>query len=484
MDIHFDCQPNNSNKAISSIYSEMLENPDLLNLRPGYQRSAVWDKDQKGNLIDSIMRGCPMPLFLIYAYRCDTNECIDGQNRLTAIKEYIEQDDQDPWAWIQEQEDRIEYIFFRNPKTEEAMRSYCEVKTKWSMRGRHHHTKPKVYRLMDPLEMKTFFHYKCTFSEISTKLTFDQRKDIFLRWQSGTGISQCDRFKNNDTPFCNVVVEHALEHTLAVHISGMLRSGRKNWLFDLHRLVYVFHEGYEDPASVLISTIKSRTRIDRKSAFSPAEKEELTNAVRRCEKFLTRFSFLKSMKKHMKISFLLALAYVWNHSVDSIREIMEQEAFMVEFVESVWSDESMKHNTLNNGPNESSVLETFPRFKRVLMTACDEYDDSVSAVSPTHHDNHHKPTKKKEPIPAARKTEVWNKYVGETVGKAKCWCCGLRDMTARDFIAGHVVPEKHGGTIGVDNLRPICSPCNSGMGSRNMGAWQKKMYPDVKTDLV
>jgi len=368
MNIHFDCQPLNSNKAISSIYTEMLQNSEQLNLRPLYQRSAVWDKDQKGNLIDSIMRNCPMPIFLIYAYVRDTNECIDGQNRLTAIKEYIEQDDRDPWAWVQEKEDVVEYIFYRHPKTAEVMSSYCEAKTR-SSKGRS--TKPKRYRLMNPLEVKTFHNYKCTFSEIGTKLTFEQRKDIFLRWQSGTGISQCDRFKNDNTPFCNFVLDQGLEHTLTPRIAEMLKTGRRNWLYDLYRLVHVFHEGVENNAPmILISTLKCRSRMKSTTDFSL---KKMKNAVRRCETFIQRFSFLKKLQNIIKISFLLELAMVWNASPLTVRSIMEQEPFMLDFAETNLHEDGMNHNTLGDFRKETILEEAFPRFRTALLTACDKH---------------------------------------------------------------------------------------------------------------
>ena len=37
--------------------------------------------------------------------------------------------------------------------------------------------------------------------------------------------------------------------------------------------------------------------------------------------------------------------------------------------------------------------------------------------------------KKKKPIPVALKRKVWNKWVGEDTGKAKCMCCQLTDIT-------------------------------------------------------
>jgi 5-methylcytosine-specific restriction endonuclease McrA len=39
-------------------------------------------------------------------------------------------------------------------------------------------------------------------------------------------------------------------------------------------------------------------------------------------------------------------------------------------------------------------------------------------------------------------------------------------MTA--FDVGHVIAEKNGGTATIVNLRPICSSCNTSMGTRDM----------------
>jgi len=464
MDVDFDCQPATNNKAISSIYSELLKSDDQLNRRPAYQRSPVWDEDQKSNLVDSIMKKCPMPVFLLYCYESDTPEPIDGQNRLTAIKEYIEQTPSEscvPWAWVRNCEDQVEFVFCENSTTREAMLKYCESKTKPAKGSK----KPKVYRLMTPTEIRRFNGYQCTISEIKTKLTFDQRKDIFLRWQSGTGISQCDRFKNEDDHFSNYVIEHDLERTLSPRITECLKTGRKNWLWDLYRLINVFYDGNTEPASVFISTIKSRTRIrsQTEETFSP---EETRNAVKRCEKFLGRFPFLNKIKG-MYISFLLEIAFLWNSSPPQIRVVMEQEEFLLKFAEANLGDMTMTHNTLNNGPNETAILASYPQFRMAFMVAYDE-QKPVEATSSK--------KKGKADIPSPRKTEVWNIYIGEAVGKAKCVCCGIRDITARDFNAGHVISDEDGGTIEVSNLRPICGPCNSSMGSRNMIAWMKRVY--------
>ena len=76
--------------------------------------------------------------------------------------------------------------------------------------------------------------------------------------------------------------------------------------------------------------------------------------------------------------------------------------------------------------------------------------------------------KRKKNIPLTVKKLVWNKYIGEDIGKSKCYCCKLTEITQMSFHCGHVISEKDGGEIMVDNLRPICQSCNSSMGARNM----------------
>jgi hypothetical protein len=77
-------------------------------------------------------------------------------------------------------------------------------------------------------------------------------------------------------------------------------------------------------------------------------------------------------------------------------------------------------------------------------------------------------------IPCTVKRLVWNKYFGESVGKSKCYCCNITDITQMTFNCGHVIAEKNGGGIEVENLRPICQNCNSSMRTMNMDEFIKK----------
>jgi 5-methylcytosine-specific restriction endonuclease McrA len=82
--------------------------------------------------------------------------------------------------------------------------------------------------------------------------------------------------------------------------------------------------------------------------------------------------------------------------------------------------------------------------------------------------------KKKEAIPAAIKTLVWNKYVGDKVAEAKCMCCRVTTISMRHFHCGHILSEKYGGGTTVDNMRPICANCNLSMNTMNMADFISK----------
>lgn len=453
----FECQPHTSNKAIQSIYRELLLNDDQLNRRPAYQRSPVWDEEQKSNLIDTIITRCPMPIFLLYMFE-DTNECIDGQNRLTTIKEYIEQTpDSSPWSWMREYDDRIEYVYFSNPETKDSMTAFCESKSR-PAKGR---AKQKIFRLMTDKEIKKFNAYQCTISEIQTKLSSDQRKDIFLRWQSGTGISQCDKLKNESYPFCEYVIDNELEKSLCPRVSKLLKSGMNNWLYDIYRMINLFYEGNDSVESVLLSTIKVKNAFGNTVNFSSEKTKE---AIKRLDKFLSKFQLLKGQH----ISTVLSLGFIWKMSNQSVRDIIEKDGFVDLFVKSVNENDDIKFNTLNNGPQEKEIVTAFPLFKNLLMAYIDEVSDS---------DSNREKKKTKTTIPQNRRIETWNTYCSESVGKTKCLCCGTRDISPLQFHCGHVIPESDGGSIDVENLRPICSVCNLAMGSKNMISWMKVNYP-------
>lgn len=78
---------------------------------------------------------------------------------------------------------------------------------------------------------------------------------------------------------------------------------------------------------------------------------------------------------------------------------------------------------------------------------------------------------KSDYIPKKRREEVWDKWIGASIGVADCLLCQkneLKQGACNGWDCGHVVSRWNGGNTSIFNLRPICKGCNSSMGRRNM----------------
>ena len=73
---------------------------------------------------------------------------------------------------------------------------------------------------------------------------------------------------------------------------------------------------------------------------------------------------------------------------------------------------------------------------------------------------------KKDNIPKRIKELVWITYNGELFSK-KCfvsWCNNITNVF--NFHTGHDIPNSKGGSLNIENLKPICSNCNLSMGNK------------------
>jgi hypothetical protein len=91
---------------------------------------------------------------------------------------------------------------------------------------------------------------------------------------------------------------------------------------------------------------------------------------------------------------------------------------------------------------------------------------------------------KKSTIPKTMRIAVWEKIFGEEVGKTKCPCCDLSEITQLKFECGHIVAESKGGETKIENLIPICSSCNKSMGTKNYYEFKKEVFGENKIDNI
>ena len=81
--------------------------------------------------------------------------------------------------------------------------------------------------------------------------------------------------------------------------------------------------------------------------------------------------------------------------------------------------------------------------------------------------------KRRRCIPATVRNTIWNKYIGDKE-KAKCYCCKIEPITKGNYDCGHIISDKDGGEINIENMRPICGLCNKSMGAMNMTKFMKQ----------
>src|SRR6476659_854013 len=72
-----------------------LKTQQMLVINPEYQRGVVWTTSQKKKLVDSLLRGYPLPLIYLHHIRqtagklvSERFEVIDGQQRINALSDY------------------------------------------------------------------------------------------------------------------------------------------------------------------------------------------------------------------------------------------------------------------------------------------------------------------------------------------------------------------------------------------------------------
>ena len=77
-------------QMLSVKYMLELMEEGLIELNPGYQRNRVWkDNRKKSLLIESLMLRIPIPAFYFYENEDGEYQVIDGQQRLTTIREFV-----------------------------------------------------------------------------------------------------------------------------------------------------------------------------------------------------------------------------------------------------------------------------------------------------------------------------------------------------------------------------------------------------------
>lgn len=70
--------------------SSSIKDKSYINLSPGYQRRARWDRTKKSLLIESFLMNVPIPPLFLFENDYNQYEIMDGRQRLEAISEFLD----------------------------------------------------------------------------------------------------------------------------------------------------------------------------------------------------------------------------------------------------------------------------------------------------------------------------------------------------------------------------------------------------------
>lgn len=177
---------------IKYIYETYLKD-ETVNLTPPYQREFAWDAKKQDLFIDSIMNNFIIPPIILIklndkkGYRY---ECMDGQHRLTVLKNFIEGRAINP--------DDCHYIRFNKTEDDKKVSVYYEKKKRLE--------KLKDNRYMTEKEKNVFNEKKIIVIKITNydskliDLFGTIKNEMFLRLQKGEKASGTDVMRNCDNP--------------------------------------------------------------------------------------------------------------------------------------------------------------------------------------------------------------------------------------------------------------------------------------------
>jgi len=129
---------------------------------------------------------------------------------------------------------------------------------------------------------------------------------------------------------------------------------------------------------------------------------------------------------------------------------------------------------LSSNKDESKKDESKKDESKKDESKKDESKKEESSKDESKKDDKEKKVKKpKEKIPVSVKNTLWSQHFPNVL-EGKCKCCQTEVISRNNFDCGHIISEKEGGKIHLDNLKPICRSCNSSMGTQNMTDYMKK----------
>ena len=433
---------------ISSLVGEYLDSNEL-DLSPPYQRARCWKIQQCNIFIDSIMHGWPLPIFTFYTLRpSDPSyatgkrfECVDGQNRLSAIHAFR------AGTPLLNDKGKEEWVTWTGQTGKET----------------------KQYKDLDVATERGWFdRFVVAVTIIEAPMDMDSRKDMFMRLQNGTRCSVSENLKNSKHPVSQFVYDTGLRDRFRPVALGFLRAAPSEWLDTLVDCTTLYiHRADADPLkslervqSEVRNALKGKT-FGETSVYNmpvpPADYPALTPLMDQLITVLTaaKAEKVKCHKFHVSLLFLELLT---GRAPDSLTPAILRKWFKSH-------DKIVTDTKEGGGPQAYKV---YREQHATLLAALDPPPPAVALVILPH-------------PPTVVRDATWTRYFGESeVGICQCCEGPLKKTGPGDtWDLAHIDARSGGGSNEPENLVPTCKSCNTQCAKKNLKEWCESVHPSA-----
>ena len=438
-------------------------------LRPRYQRHIKWRPDSMNDFIGTVMNHGLVPGVIMYKLHAEDKdeeyqgkykyEVVDGQHRLYTLNAFRSGTQQKlphikkPFFvhWCHETTDEngnkhIQRVFYQ--ETQAVVNWYRET-----------YKDGGVPCFLTDEEKDAFDDFTIGITMIDTKLSMDQRREIFMSLQKGIPVRNSDYLKNMTS--CKLIAyfeENNYESMMTdVFFEYCSKKAGNYWIQWATRCFLLFEKSKEERSES--EPVETFLKYD--SAIQKAIKNnniELNPTAEQFSEFDDAFrSFIDFLRQQEEGTLfnptqLFALFYHVggsNHTYNT--DILTTHM-------SIFSKEGQKK--VNKCLWESKG-EIEPR-KRYFNKCLTQLEDMTAVAKPID----------TRPISKKLRKQVFEK----AIVAGKCDMCET-EITMETFHAAHIVARSLGGETNLDNLIPTCRICNLKMGTQKPDVYKEEVLP-------
>ena len=222
-----------------------------------------------------------------------------------------------------------------------------------------------------------------------------------------------------------------------------------------------------------IDELKEKCKINKISGISKFKKQELIQVL--MNEFNDIWIILKNknlqqLREIYKTNKIKEKIFNGNTKNSILNNIMSYNSKCenIMFIKSIKYEESLTIQEEENIKNDKIIEEQEEKENIKKRIKKQEQEEKIKNDKIIEEQEEKIKNQKKKNIPKNVKTNIWNTYIDANIPRHKCLCCKKSIILNTEFHVGHVISEFHGGTLEINNLRPICASCNYSMGTMNM----------------